>query len=420
MVQHPPSRRDIPVPDQWDASSVFASDEAWEQAFAEVLGLTEEIVRFKGTLTVGPDQLAEWFCAQERLTRLTGKVLLYASLYHHADTTDQEAAAKEERARGLGARVAAATAFADPELLAADQATLATWVATDSRLAAYGHALDQLQRRRAHVRSAEVEEVLGQVQAPFLSAEATHGLLADADLTFRPAHTAGSSPESLPVTQGTIEALLTHGDRTVRRTAWESSADAHLAHQNAMANCLATGVYQHAFLARVRGYDSCLEAALYPDKIPVEVYHGFIEVFRRHLPTWHRYWRLRRRILGYDRLGVFDLKAPLASSSPVVPYRTAVDWIVEGMSPLGEEYVTILRKGALEQRWVDARPNLGKRAGAFSTGVQTTHPFVLMSYTDDVASLSTLAHELGHSLHSYFARRRSHGSLLNIPSSWRR
>jgi oligoendopeptidase F len=191
----------------------------------------------------------------------------------------------------------------------------------------------------------------------------------------------------------------------VRRTAWESYADGHLAAKNTMANALSAGVKQDVFRARARRYNASLEAALTPPNIPTAVFHNLIDVFRRNLPTWHRYWRLRKAVLGVEHLHEYDIKAPLVEGKIEVSYRQAVDWICAGMAPLGQEYVDVLRRGALEERWVDIYPNKGKRLGAFSYGGPGTHPFIMMSYNDDIFSLSTLAHELGHSLHSYYSWR---------------
>jgi oligoendopeptidase F len=148
-----------------------------------------------------------------------------------------------------------------------------------------------------------------------------------------------------------------------------------------------------------------LEASLGSNNIPPVVFHALIETFKENLPTWHRYWRVRRKALDVDAFHVYDIKAPLSEDSPVIPFEQAVAWICEGMAPLGEEYVNILRKGTLEERWVDRARNRGKRQGAFSSGVYDTNPFILISYADDVFSMSTLAHELGHSLHSYYTRK---------------
>jgi oligoendopeptidase F len=282
--------------------------------------------------------------------------------------------------------------------------TLGDWMEQEPRLVIYAHFFDQLQRRQEHVRSAEVEELLSQMTDPFRSATSTHGVLADADLIFSPAHgTEDKAP--IEIAQGNIAALLSQPDREVRRTAWENYADAHLAVKNTMANCIAVGVKQHVFLARARRYTSAIEAALKPHNVPVKVFHNLIKTFRRNLPTWHRYWRLRRRVLGYEKLYAYDVRAPLTANMPRVSFEQAVEWIVEGMKPLGEEYVGIVQRGALEQRWVDVYPNKGKRAGAYSSGAPGKHPFILMNFNDDVFSMSTLAHEFGHSMHSYYAWR---------------
>lgn len=394
-----PQRGEIAPEYTWDTTSVFAGDTEWEAALARVAAALPRLARFQGQLKSGPATLAEWLHTSEQLVNAALHVYIYANMLHDTDTANQDAAAKYDRASSLLNRVYAACAFAEPELLAIGGEQLRAWLAEDERLAGYTHYIDQLEQRQAHVRSAEVEELLGQVLDPFGSAKAIHGILCDADLRFQPAQSANGT---LELAQGTISALLTSPEREVRRSAWQSYADAHLALKHSMAGCLATGVKQQVFLARARRYGSALEAALARNVIPLDVFHNLIETFRRNLPTWHRYWRVRRQALGYDTLHVYDVKAPLTGTMPHVPYAQAVDWICAGMRPLGDEYVRVLRRGALEQRWVDIYPNQGKRMGAYSDGVSGTHPFILMSYNDDIFSMSTLAHELGHSLHSYY------------------
>ncbi len=393
-----PPRSEVAAEHTWDAASIFASEQAWEEAFDKVVAGLPEIAGFRGRLGEGAGVVADWFDAVQSLMRLTGQVVVYATMGHTADKTDQAASARHDRARGLLARVTATASFGDPELIAIGFDTLRRWVAEEPRLALCAHYVDRLARRQAHVRSPEVEELLGLVSDPFRTAAATHGILADADLSFSPARTTDGG--KVDVAQGNLRVLLMHPDREVRRTAWESYADAHIAHRHSMANNLAAGVKQAAFMARARRYRSSLEAALDASDIPVEVFHNLIAVFRRNLPTWHRYWAIRRRALGYDRLHIYDERAPLIHSQPRIPFAQAIDWIAEGMAPLGDDYVSTLRRGTLEQRWVDIYPNLGKQSGAFSMGSPGTYPFILMSYSDDIYSLSTLAHELGHSMHS--------------------
>ena len=394
-----PERSAVAPEHTWDTGSVFASDAEWEAEFARVDGELPKLARFQGQLGAGPARLLEWLQASEALLHAANKIFFYASMFHNTNTADQQASAKYDRAIGLLNRAITATAFAEPELLSIGFDQLRGWVGEDPKLRTYEHAFDQLERKQAHVRSAEVEQLLGQVLDPFTSAAKIHGVLCDAELRFAPAHTA--SGEAIDVAQGNLQALLTSPDRETRRSAWESYADAHLALKNTMAGCLATGVKQNVFVARARHYDSSLEASLAPNHIPVAVFHNLIDTFRRHVPTWHRYWSVRRRALGYDKLHVYDVKAPLTANKPRVPFEQSVDWISAGMRPLGADYVGVMRDGLVEQRWVDIYPNKGKRMGAYSHGVPGTHPFILMSYNDDIFSMSTLAHELGHSMHSY-------------------
>lgn len=395
-----PQRGDIQPQHTWDAASIFPTDGAWEAELRALTGDIDALEHFRGHLGDSPATLADWFAASESVGQRIYRAEIYASLFHEADTSDQEAKAKSDRAMGFLARGAAAMAFAEPELLGLGFSTIRQWLAEEPRLAHYAHAIDRLEARQAHVRSAEVEELLGMVSEPFASAAATHGILDDADLTFRPA--LDETGQAHTVAQGAIDALLSEPDRVLRRNAWESYADAHLAFKNTMANALATGVKQHVFLARARKYNSALAASLADNFIPTEVFHNLIATFKEHLPTWHRYWAIRQRALGQQEIAPYDIWAPLTPNSPRVPFDQAVELIATGLTPLGEEYVTLLRRGVTEQRWVDKYPNVGKRAGAFSTGCQGTHPFILMNGTDNLESMSTLAHELGHSLHSLY------------------
>ena len=400
MISGLPARGQVPFEYTWDTGSVFSSDQAWEEEIERLVAALPQARAFQDRLGESAVVLADWFELAERIQRMMEKIRLYASMRHHVDTADQQAAAQYDRARSLQAQVGSALAFAEPQLLQVGANTLRRWVQQEPRLAHMGHYVDRLERRKDHVRSAEVEGLLGQVMDVFNTATAIHGVLSDADLSFSPAR--GADGTAVEIGQGSINKLLISPDRALRRSAWENYADGYLAFKNTLANCIATGVKRDVFLARSRGYGSCLEAALSPQSIPVAVFENLIAAFKKHLPTWHRYWRLRRRALGDDALHVYDARAPLSKKTSPVSFAQAVGWICEGMSPLGTEYVDVMRKGVMEQRWVDIYPNKGKRMGAFSTGVQGAHPFIMMSYSDNLLGLSTLAHELGHSMHSYY------------------
>lgn len=396
-------RQDVPVEDTWDLESIYSTAGAWEEAVANLPPQLEALGAWRDRLDESAAALADWLGNMETALRDVARIMAYASLAYSVETSNQEAAARQDRARALYARAMAAIAFAEPEILALGKEQIEEWMAAEPRLTVYAHYFDSVLRRHEHVRSTEVEELLKQALDPFNTATATHRVLADTDLAFVPATSSEPEAEVIDIAQGNIGALLTHADRSVRRTAWENYADAYLALKNSFANVLATGVKQDVFFARARAYESSLAAALSPNNIPTSVFHNTIETFRHNLPLWHRYWRVRREALGYDTLHVYDIKAPLTVAAPEVPFAEAVNWISEGMAPLGEDYVAAMRQGLLQERWVDKYPNVAKRSGAFSYGVPGTHPFIMMSYTDDLFSLSTLAHELGHSMHSYFS-----------------
>ncbi|HSB66595.1 MAG TPA: oligoendopeptidase F [Anaerolineales bacterium] len=397
-----PSRSEVPFEQTWDLASVFLTPEDWEAACDHLIALLPDLTSYQGHLADSPHKLLDFIQLYQQAGTMMGKINVYASNAYSVDTLDQAAAARNGQGRSLMARFGAATAFFDPELMQIGFPKLRQWIQENPELKFFAFYVDKLEKRQAHVRSGEVEEILALVNDPFFAATSIYNALNNAELAFQPAVASDGTP--LEVGQASIGALITHPDREVRRTAWENYSDGYLKFKSTLAATLTATIRQDVFNARARGYASSLHASLAPNDIPVEVFHNLIEVFKKNLPTWQRYWRLRKKLLGFDRFHVYDIKAPLTTQKPVVPFRKAVDWICEGMAPLGSEYVDILRHGVLEKRWVDWARNRGKREGAFSSGSMGTRPFIMMSYADDVFSLSTLAHELGHSLHSNYSR----------------
>jgi oligoendopeptidase F len=396
-----PERSQIPVQYKWNQESVFESPEAWDREYEEVLKALPDLAAFRGQLGHGPGMLLQAFEAVQDLLQRAGKLLTYAGMSHNVDTTDPAAAARYSRAQGLMARVMEATAFLKPAILALGQERVEEYLQQKPALEIYRHYFHNLFRQREHLRSAEVEELLGALSEPFSGAAAAARMLSNADLRFPPA--VDEQGQEIEVAQGTLGRILTLPDRKARQTAWCGYADAYLAHQNTFAATLATAVKQDAFRARARRYESTLEAALFPNNLPTQVFHNVVQTVRDHFPVWHRYFELRRRALGLEKLAPYDIWAPLTSDPPRVEYEEAVEWICRALAPLGKDYVEVMRRGCLQERWVDVYPNRGKSSGAFSSGSPGTHPFIKMSYNDTVFSMSTLAHELGHSMHSYLA-----------------
>lgn len=397
-----PAHSEIAPEYTWNAPSLFPSVQVWETEFRDIeAGLSQLKTPDSARGSAGMYDALQKI---ESILRRAAKLMVYASMSYSVDSGNHAAASMNDRVHGLIGSVMAATSFLDPYLLALGQETLDRWMEEDPRLAIYQHYMENLFRRREHVRSAEVEEVIGMLASPFSGPNVTYNALTDADFKFAPA--IGADGHEIPVAQGTIDAILTGPDREARRTGWQNYHDGYVAFKNTLANTLAASIRQNVFKARARGHASTLEASLFEYNIPVEVFHNLIDVFKKNLPTWHRYWLLRRKALVVDTLHPYDVRATFSGDKPRIEYRQAVDMISEGLSPMGEDYVHALRHGCLVDRWVDVYPNIGKGAGAFSTGSQGTLPFICMSYTDDVESLSTLAHELGHSMHSYLTWRK--------------
>lgn len=397
-----PLRSEVPVEETWDLESIFATPEEWEAAGKEIEDYIPKLVAYEGKIK-GPQALLAYLQIAETAGILAGKYVNYASNYYSVDTTNQQNGARLGQIRSLGSRLGAATAFFEPELMALGLEVVDGWIKSTPELGYFSHALDKLRRKQAHVRSSEVEEIMAMASDPFSGPPGIYSALNNADLVFKPA--VSSTGASLEVGQASLGGLITSPDRETRRTAWENYSDGYLAFKNTFAASYISQLKQDVFNTRARGYETCLHTNMGQDSIPVEVYHNLLEVFKKNLPTWHRYWRLRREILDLDTFHVYDIKAPLSTSKPYVPFKQAVDWICEGLAPLGEECVSVLRKGCLKERWVDRVRNKGKRQGAFSSGTHGTHPFIMLSWADDIFSLSTLSHELGHSLHSYFSRQ---------------
>ncbi len=393
-------RREEVAPEfKWNAASVFVDENAWEKAAAELPELVQQIEQQRGHLADGPKALLKTLNLAEKISVLMGKVYVYAALSHQVDTGDNHATGMAGKASGLVGQVGAAVSFIDPELVQIGYEKLKAWMDQEPGLKVYAHYFEDLFRKLEHVRSAEVEEVLGMLAPAFMSTSETATMMTDADFRFPAAR--GTDGKEYPVTQGIYQKLLTSRDREVRRTAWQGYMDTYLAFKNALANNLNTSIQQNVFNARARRYASTLEASLYQNNIPVKVFHNLIETYRRFLPIWHRYFKVRRKALGVEKLYTYDIWAPLTEHHPTIPYLQAVDMISAGLAPMGEEYVKTLRKGVLEDHWVDVYPNQGKSSAQFSSGAPGTHPFIVINYDDTIFSFSTLTHELGHSMHSY-------------------
>jgi oligoendopeptidase F len=400
-----PKRADVPQEQTWAVETIFPTVAAWESAFAATQDRLSGLDAYQGRLTESAASLLSGLKLRDEIFRDVYEVGVYAGLRVAEDATNATHLALEDRSHGLFAAASAAAAFIEPEILALDRATLDRYASDEPGLSEYAHYFERLENRRNHVRSSEVEALLAMAGEPMAAYESIHTALADSDLKLGTIDDERGNPVDLG--QGNLEYFVHAPDRAIRQAAFEASADAYLSMKNTFAANYAGAVKRDVFNMRARGYESSLSAALSPEAIPQEVFYNLLDTVWKNLPVWQRYFRVRAKLLGIEKAASWDITEgplkPKNSGDPrKITFPEGVEMIAESLAPLGEEYVGIVRKG-ISDRWVDYALNAGKVGGAFSSGMPGHYPFILMSWHNELGSVSTLAHELGHSVHSYYS-----------------
>ncbi|MDQ2055707.1 oligoendopeptidase F [Halobellus sp. H-GB7] len=397
-----PERSEIDTEDKWDLASIYEDDEAWQAAYESVSDRVDDLRAYEGRATESPETLLELLELREEILREVSKVSSYASLRSAEDTRNQEYQALQAKAESLSSSAQSATSFLEPELQELDESDVESFVDAEPELAEYEHYFDDVLRMKPHTRSAEVEELLAELGEVAGASSDIYGMLSNADMTFPTVERPDG--EDVEITQGNFTKLQKHPDRAFRREVYEQFYDEWADVRNAVGTSLKNSVKKDVKYARARNYETAREAALDGPNVPVEVYDNLVETVRENLDSLHRHGELKREALGVDDLRMWDLYMSMTGDEgPEIPYEQATEYIVDALEPLGEEYQERVEEG-LESRWVDVYENRGKRSGAFSAGTYDTQPFILMNYQDDIASMFTLAHELGHSLHSELAK----------------
>ncbi|RLM53301.1 oligoendopeptidase F [Halobellus sp. Atlit-31R] len=399
-----PERSEIDTADKWDLASIYPDDEAWEAAYESVADRVDDLRAYEGRATESPETLLELLELREEILRDVAKVSSYASLRSAEDTRNQEYQALQAKAESLSSSAQSAASFLEPELQRLEADEVASFIDAEPDLAAYEHYFDDVLRMKPHTRSAEVEELLAELGEVAGASSDIYGMLSNADMTFPTVDRPADDADAVEITQGNFTKLQKHPDRAFRREVYEQFYDEWADVRNAVGTSLKNSVRKDVKYARARDYETAREAALHGPKVPVEVYDNLVETVRGNLDSLHRHTELKREALGVDELRMWDLYMSLTGDEgPEIPYEQATEYIVDALEPLGEAYQARVREG-LESRWVDVYENRGKRSGAFSAGTYDTQPFILLNYQDDIASMFTLAHELGHSLHSELAK----------------
>ncbi|PLT30370.1 oligoendopeptidase F [Peribacillus deserti] len=402
-VKSLPARSEIPVNDAWKLEDIFATDSDWENEFKSLKEEIKKADAYKGTLGESADKLFAALQFQDEIMERLGKLYTYSHMRYDQDTTNAYYQGFDDRAKNLYTQAASAFSYVVPELLSVEESKIEQFLNENKELSLYKHALDEINLQRPHVLSAEQESLLAQASEVMSASQNTFGMLNNADLQF-PA-IKDEDGEEVEITHGRYIRFLESEDRRVREEAFKAVYSTYGQFKNTFASTLAGTVKKDNFNAKIRNYDSARHAALSANNIPESVYDNLVSTVNDNLHLLHRYVDLRKRVLGLEDLHIYDLYTPLVKDVKMkVSYEEAKDYVLEGLAPLGEEYTGILKEG-FENRWVDVHENKGKRSGAYSSGAYGTNPYILMNWQDNVNNLFTLAHEFGHSVHSYYTRK---------------
>lgn len=400
-IEKLPARSEIAEADKWALEDLFLTDADWEAAVKQLEEQLAQLKGYAGKVSASADALYAYLTLADETENLFEKVLVYSNEKMHEDMGNSTYQGYAAQAQAAAARLSAAEAFFEPELLAMEESWLQGFFKEEPELEKYRLLIDRIWRRKAHTLSAAEEEILAKTYEMATAPDDIFSMFNDADAKFGTIR--DENGKEVELTHGRFGGFMESSDRRVRKEAFEALYQTYDQFKNTLAATYSANVKKAKFYADVRKYPSALAAALAPGNIPTEVYDNLIETVHRFLPAMYRYVALRKRALGVEELHMYDVYVPLvADQTKKIPFAEAKEIVKRGLAPMGEEYVSHLEEG-FDHRWIDVYENRGKRSGAYSWGAYGTHPYVLLNYQGKLDDVFTLAHEMGHALHSWYS-----------------
>lgn len=400
MTTKYPSRNDVPENEKWDLRDIYSTEVSWEDDFKKVESSMQELKEYDGKILDGRT-LCNYLELREKMHFSFKKVYVYAMLHVDLDTRDASSQALLDRATQLSVKVNTATAFFTPFLLSLKEETLKKFIDQEPRLEYFEDHLWDTFRYKKHVLTKEKEDILSQLGEALASPGKTYGMINNADIKF--GYVTDDNGEKVQLTRGMYAKLIEDENREKRKEAYRAYYEPYVQMSNTIASTLSAAIKNNVVLAKMRNYPSALEKSLFSDMVSVDVYNNLIQATKEHLAPYHNYVSVRKKLLNVDELRQYDLNVPLVQGvKQDIPYGEAYDIMLTALAPLGEEYIGTL-KSFKEKRYVDVRETPGKRSGAYNMGLFGVHPFVLLNHHDDLDSLFTLTHEMGHAMHSYYS-----------------
>ncbi|NHN31291.1 oligoendopeptidase F [Paenibacillus agricola] len=392
-------RTDVPVEQRWKLEDIFADQQAWDKEYKQVKEALKKISDFQGKLNQ-PASIKQCFELEDTISIHMERLYVYANMKHHEDTAEPTYQALSDKAKKLSVEAGEASSFISPEILSLSDEELQKLV-NAPELSFYKRTLTEMLREKKHILTKAEEALLAQVGTLSQAPNTIFSMLNNADLKFP--KVTDEHGEEIELTHGRYITFLESRNREVRKNAFQAVYATYSKNKNTIGATLSANISKDIFYSKVRKYPSALEASLYGDNIDKEVYTNLIDTIHESLPLMHRYMELRRKLLKVDELHMYDLFAPLVDEYKMeITYEQAQKMVSESLKPLGEDYLNILQKG-FNDHWIDIYENEGKRSGAYSWGAYGTHPYVLLNHKDNLNSMFTLTHEMGHAIHSYLS-----------------
>ncbi len=401
MAKELPKRSEVKEEYTWDLSAMFVSKEAWEEQLAACRSLTGELEAFEGKVTASAENL---FAVLEKSADAEQKLELafsYAERLFDQDQKNTAHQAMSQRMYTLYTDYSSRTAFIVPEILAADTDLLEQYIKEKPALALYRGQIQEIQRRKAHSLSSEMEKLVAMTGEMAQVPDQVFSIISNADMVYP--QITDENGETVRLSHGNFVPLEESADRRVRKDTFENFYSVYKQFANTLAGLYNGQVKQQIFYAKARNYPSTLEAAVDANNVPSKVYYNLVETVNKNMDKMHRYVRLRKKCLGVDELHMYDIYTPMiADVAKKIPFEEAKETVLKALAPLGEDYAAKVKEG-FESRWLDVYENEGKRSGAYSAGAYGAHPFVLLNHNDTLDNMFTLAHEMGHAMHSYYS-----------------
>ena len=401
MARELPKRSEVKEEYTWDVSAMYASKAAWEADLKEVVTIVSDLAKLEGSVMASAEKLLTALELGARAEQKIDLAFNYAERLFDQDQKNTEHQAMSQKMYGVVTDYQSRTAFVVPEILAADKATLAQYFAEKKELELYRGLVDEILRTKEHVLSAEMEKLVAMTGEMAQTPEQVYSIINNADLIYPEIE--DENGEKVRLSHGNFVPFEESGDRRVRKDAFEAFYSIYKQFAGTIAGLYNGQVKQQIFYAKARNYASTLEAAVDANNVPSKVYRNLVETVNANMDKMHRYVKLRKKCLGVDELHMYDVYTPMiADAAKKVSYDEAKETVLKALAPLGEDYVATVKEG-FENRWIDVYENDGKRSGAYSAGAFGTHPYVLLNYNDTLDNMFTLAHEMGHAMHSWYS-----------------